>query len=154
MGGNSGSCPSLRPTKGRWRNKTKGPPWSRIPGRPVLRKLSCVSADITQSAQRRKPRHPKTNFAAINRAVAPHIEHLVRAWLPDGRRHGHEWVARNPRRHDRRPGSFSINLRTGRWADFASGDRGGDLISLAAFLFGTSQIEAARTLAATLGAQL
>jgi len=59
-------------------------------------------------------------------------------------------VALNPRRHDRRLGSFSINLRTGRWADFATANRGGDIISLAAYLFGTSQVKAARTIAAAL----
>jgi len=56
-------------------------------------------------------------------------------------------MARNPRRADRHPGSFKINLHTGKWADFASGDRGGDPVSLAAFLFGLSQIEAGRRLA-------
>ena len=45
-------------------------------------------------------------------------------------------MARNPTRPDRRPGSFKINLTTGRWADFATGDRGGDPVSLAAYLFG------------------
>ena len=49
------------------------------------------------------------------------------------------------------PGSFSVNLETGRWADFSTGDRGGDPVSLAAYVFGTSQVEAARTLAAVLG---
>ena len=39
-------------------------------------------------------------------------------------------------RSDRRPGSFSVNTRTGRWADFATGDRGGDVVSLAAYLHG------------------
>src|SRR6478735_5322755 len=91
------------------------------------------------------------DFSAVNRAAVPHIPSLVQAWLPDGRRHGQEWVALNPRRHDRRLGSFSINLANGRWADFATGDKGGDLISLAAFIFGTSQVEAARTIAAILG---
>jgi hypothetical protein len=54
---------------------------------------------------------------------------------------------RNPRRNDRRPGSFSVNVRTGRWADFASGDKGGDVVSLAAFIFNLEQGEAARRLA-------
>lgn len=58
----------------------------------------------------------------------------------------------NPRRADRRPGSFRINLRSGRWADFALGGvAGGDLISLAAYLFDLSQGDAARRLAAMLG---
>ena len=56
-------------------------------------------------------------------------------------------MARNPRRNDRRPGSFKVNLRTGRWADFAHGDQGSDIISLYAYLHGLSQIEAAREIA-------
>ena len=39
-----------------------------------------------------------------------------------------------------------MNLRTGRWSDFATGDKGGDPVSLAAFLFNLSHIEAARRL--------
>jgi hypothetical protein len=60
-------------------------------------------------------------------------------------------TARNPRRADRRPGSFRINLNTGRWADFATGDGGGDVVSLAAYLFSISQAEAARQIAGMLG---
>jgi hypothetical protein len=75
---------------------------------------------------------------------------LVKRWLPDGRREGHEWVARNPTRADRRPGSFKVNLRSGRWADFANDQKGGDAISLAAHLYGLSQLEAARKLAGML----
>ena len=54
-------------------------------------------------------------------------------------------------RSDRRPGSFSVNTRTGRWADFATGDRCGDVVSLAAYLHGLRQAEAARKLADMLG---
>jgi hypothetical protein len=78
----------------------------------------------------------------------------VRRWLPDGHRSGAEWVARNPKRVDRRRGSFRVNLRTGRWADFATGDRGGDLVSLAAFLFDLDQTTAARRLASMVGVAL
>jgi len=64
-------------------------------------------------------------------------------WLPNGQRQGSEWVARNPKRGDRRPGSFKINLKSGRWADFATGDAGGDLISLYAYLNDLGQLQAA-----------
>jgi hypothetical protein len=64
---------------------------------------------------------------------------------------GREHVARNPKRHDRQPGSFKVNVVTGRWADFATGDCGGDPVSLAAYLFGLTQAEAARRLAEMLG---
>jgi hypothetical protein len=91
------------------------------------------------------------DFVAVNRAALSTLPALVQRWLRDGRREGHEWVARNPTRVDRGPGSFKVNLRTGRWADFATGERGGDAISLAAHLHGLSQLEAARKLADMLG---
>ena len=46
-----------------------------------------------------------------------------------------------------------MNLITGKWSDFATGDRGGDVVSLAAFLFNLSQGDAARRLAEMLGAK-
>ena len=72
-------------------------------------------------------------------------------WLPNCQRERHEYVALNPTRVDRHLGSFRINRHTGRWADFATGDRGGDPVSLAAYLFNISQAEAARRIAAMLG---
>lgn len=91
------------------------------------------------------------DFAGINRAALAVLPSLLDRWLPDGRREGHEWVARNPRRVDRNLGSFRINMVTGRWSDFATDDRGGDVVSLAAYLAGTGQAEAARKLADMLG---
>jgi hypothetical protein len=77
---------------------------------------------------------------------------LVSRWLPDGRREGAEWVATNPTRADNRRGSFKVNLRTGRWSDFAVNDAsGGDLIGLAAYLFRLSQGQAAVKIAGALG---
>lgn len=90
-------------------------------------------------------------FRRIAESSARSADLIVRRWLPDGRREGGEWVARNPRRADHRAGSFKINLRTGRWGDFATGDSGGDLISLAAFLFDLNQAEAALRVAEMLG---
>lgn len=92
-----------------------------------------------------KPNH--LNFQAINQAVLYALPTLLKRWLPDGKRLGREWIALNPRRVDHHAGSFSVNVQTGVWADFATGDRGGDVISLAAYLAGISQIEAARNLA-------
>jgi len=96
-------------------------------------------------------RRQSVDFAAIARAALARAPEICARWCPEGRREGREWVARNPRRADKRLGSFRINLETGRWADFASGDKGGDLISLGAYLAGTSQIEAARAIAGMLG---
>ncbi len=90
------------------------------------------------------------DFGRVNRAALVALPVLLGRWLPGGRAEGTEYVARNPRRADDRPGSFKINMRTGRWADFATGDRGGDPVSLVAFLAGTGQAEAARRLSAML----
>jgi hypothetical protein len=61
--------------------------------------------------------------------------------LPGGKNCGGEYVVRNPTRADHRRGSFKINLRSGRWSDFAAGDKGGDPISLAAYVEGVSPLE-------------
>lgn len=86
-------------------------------------------------------------FRRIAGAALPYADTIVRRWLPDGRREGAEWVSLNPRRADHRAGSFKVNLNTGKWGDFATGDGGGDLVSLGAYLFDLSQKEAALNIA-------
>jgi hypothetical protein len=71
--------------------------------------------------------------------------------LPKGKAVGREIVALNSRRVDRNLGSFKVNRFNGRWCDFATGDRGGDPISLVAYLADVSQGDAARLLAQMLG---
>ena len=90
-------------------------------------------------------------FARINDNALSHAESILARWLPDGRREGSEWVALNPKRSDRRKGSFKVNVNSGRWGDFAAGVSGGDFVSLAAFLFDINQGEAAHRLADMLG---
>jgi hypothetical protein len=97
------------------------------------------------------PGHQRLDFRVIAERALQQAERLVSTWLPHGRRHGNEWVALNPRRFDRHLGSFSINLHTGRWADFATGDGGGDLISLRAFIDGSTQRQAALSIWPELG---
>lgn len=97
----------------------------------------------------------RLDFSGINRAALSVLPALLARWLPGGRvESGREFVALNPRRCDRNLGSFRINLCTGRWADFATDHRGGDVISLAAYLAGLRQGEAARRLAAVLGVEI
>ncbi|MCU9850557.1 hypothetical protein OEZ60_21515 [Defluviimonas sp. WL0024] len=97
----------------------------------------------------RQPRH--VFIAAINAACLRNWPALVRTWLPQGRQVGQEWVSLNPTRADRRPGSFKVNLQVGRWADFATGDKGGDPVSLYAYLNGVPQMQAARELVGSWG---
>ena len=92
-------------------------------------------------------------FKRIADAARLYSDSITRRWLPDGRKEGREWVARNPRRDDHRLGSFKINLQSGTWGDFATNDHGGDLISLAAYVFNISQKEAALKIADMLGVE-
>ena len=96
-------------------------------------------------------RSGRVDFDRVNRRALANAAAVVRGLLPEGRLEGHEYVARNPLRPDRRLGSFKVNVSTGRWADFATGDGGGDLVSLAAFVSGLPQREAAIRLAESMG---
>jgi hypothetical protein len=92
-----------------------------------------------------------TLFERVNASLRSNLRSFCDQWVSDGVVRGDEYVACNPTRADKSAGSFRINLKTGRWADFATGDRGGDPISYYAYVFGLSQIEAARALAVDLG---
>ncbi len=101
-----------------------------------------------------KPAASTFNFPAINRAALASIGAVLARLLPGGRVVGGEYLALNPRRADTHLGSFKVRMigaRAGCWADFALGDRGGDIVSLVAYLAGVSQGEAARLLAQMLG---
>jgi hypothetical protein len=100
---------------------------------------------------RPQPDRREVDFPAVNRAAIAALPHVLTRLIPGGKILGREYVVRNPTRADRRPGSFKVNLRTGRWADFATGDKGGDPVSLCAYVEGVSQGEAARRLARMLG---
>ena len=90
-------------------------------------------------------------FRRIAEVAAQRADAVVSRWLPEGKHEGSEWVALNPTRSDSRKGSFKVNLKSGKWGDFATGDRGGDLISLAAYIFNLDQGEAAKRVADMLG---
>ncbi|MCQ4158801.1 hypothetical protein NON00_02520 [Roseomonas sp. GC11] len=95
------------------------------------------------------PHLASPDFKAIARAALPHLEALCTRWLPQGRRVGREWICGNLRGE---PGqSCRVNLITGHWADFGTGEAGGDAIALAAAIHRISQAEAARRLAMMLG---
>ena len=87
------------------------------------------------------------DFAEINRVALAAFPAVLARILPGGKRVGAEIVALNPRRADRRLGSFKVNRFNGRWCDFATGDKGGDVVLLVAYLEGVLQGEAARRLA-------
>jgi hypothetical protein len=91
------------------------------------------------------------DFAEVKSAALADSRGVLGRFLPGGTVIRGEYVALNPRRVDRHPGSFRVNLRSGKWSDFATGDKGGDLISLVAYLKDIPQLEAARGLSEMLG---
>jgi putative DNA primase/helicase len=103
--------------------------------------MNLVSRDI--------PKH--IDFSDVSSAALAALDMLIPKLLPGGYRSGDEWVCRNPTRNDNTAGSFKVNLRSGVWSDFATGDKGGDAIDLVAYLEGRSNLEAARELADMLG---
>lgn len=71
---------------------------------------------------------PPINFAALADALLARADALVAAWLPGGHREGHEYKCGSL--SGGKGSSCSINLVTGAWADFATDEKGGDLIGL------------------------
>lgn len=93
-------------------------------------------------------------FAEIASAALNVCESLLNAWLPGGKVQSGEYKVTNPLRADSRVGSFSINIRSGAWGDFATNDAGKDLISLYAYLNGMEQHNAAFEVADQIGFRL
>ncbi|TLU71225.1 hypothetical protein FE263_17090 [Lichenicoccus roseus] len=89
------------------------------------------------------------NFATVNRAALPHLEALCARWLGGGRRIGAEWTCGSLQ--GERGASCKVNLRTARWCEFATGEKGGDPVSLAAAIHRLPQAKAAHRLARMLG---
>jgi hypothetical protein len=99
------------------------------------------------------PTHSSTpiDFEAINRAARRVARALLQDLLPGGKFKGSQYIVRNPNRDDRQPGSFTINHKTGTWKDFASGEGGGDFVSLHANVWHCGQSVAAMRVADKLG---
>lgn len=86
-----------------------------------------------------------SEFAAINRAALAKCPTLLEKLLPGGKVQGREYVCANISGGS--GGSFSINMETGKWADFSTDESGIDLVALVAAIEGVNQFEAAKRLA-------
>lgn len=93
----------------------------------------------------------RIDFEKVNSSALSCLSSILARWLPDGKTEGAEYVARNPLRNDQHTGSFKVNLYSGKWADFASGDSGGDVVSLGAFIANLNQRDSALAIAEMLG---
>lgn len=89
------------------------------------------------------------DFQALNEAALEHCPGLLERLLPGGKLSGAEYICGNL---GGGPGnSCSVNVYSGKWADFAAGQGGRDLISLVAEQRGVNQVEAARLLGEMVG---
>jgi putative DNA primase/helicase len=88
----------------------------------------------------------KINFREVKDVLRGSEYMILRQLLPNGKREGNEFVALNPTREDKNLGSFRININSWKWADFATNDRGSDIISLYAYIKGINQLAAAKEL--------
>jgi putative DNA primase/helicase len=95
-------------------------------------------------SQRQNSKAKRPSFADVKAASLKDIARVLAHWLPNGKRvdGGKEYTAPNPTRTDKRAGSLKVNLNKGTWADFATGDKGGDLIDLVRYLDGGTDVEA------------
>ena len=64
----------------------------------------------------------RIDFADVKAASLRSLDFIIPRLLPGGKRQGDEWVVRNPTRNDSKPGSFCVNMKTGVWSDFATGE--------------------------------
>lgn len=90
-------------------------------------------------------------FERGKQAALVAIDRVLSHWLPGGKTQQREYVVKNPVRDDRHAGSFSVSLNHGGWYDFATEDKGGDLVALVAYVEGCEQLEALKRLEAFLG---
>lgn len=84
---------------------------------------------------------PPIKFVELAEALLARIDQLLDNWLPGGVRRGHEYVCGSL--SGGQGTSTSVNTTNGRWADFASDEKGNDLISLYAAINGLTMGKAA-----------
>ncbi|RMR97649.1 putative inner membrane protein [Pseudomonas coronafaciens pv. garcae] len=91
----------------------------------------------------------RPSFAQVKSTALRNIDKVLAHWLPNGKRvdGGKEYTAPNPTRTDKRAGSLKISISKGTWSDFATGDKGGDLIDLVRYIDGGTDVEACNKLA-------
>jgi hypothetical protein len=92
---------------------------------------------------------PPIRFAELASELLKQAGRLLPQWLPDGAQRGHEYVCAGL--SGGRGTSCSINVNTGQWSDFATDEKGGDLLSLYAAIEGLTMGKAALQVARELG---
>ena len=84
------------------------------------------------------------NFDAINARLLSDYLGILKQWLPNGKKIGAYWCAGSLNGEEGE--SLKVHARKGVWSDFATGEKGGDPVSLYAAIHGIGQGEAAKRL--------
>ncbi len=84
---------------------------------------------------------PPINFTALAEALLARAAELVNSWLPGGTQRGHEYICGSLSGGS--GDSCAVNLTTGKWADFSTDERGGDLVGLYCAINGLTMGKAA-----------
>lgn len=84
------------------------------------------------------------DFPSLAEQLLQDAPNLLRQWLPAGKARGREYAVGNVKGDA--GDSLNINIDNGKWHDLATGEKGGDLISLYAAIHGIKQSEAAKRL--------
>src|SRR5690606_9088889 len=93
----------------------------------------------------------KLDFKRISSLALAQAETVVSHFALDGKLVNREWVARNPNRDDASAGSFSVIVDTGLWSDFATDEKGNDLVGYVACAQRLTQGDTYKALAHFLG---
>lgn len=108
-----------------------------------------MASNYYNGSLRRVRTYQHLDFDAVNRAALANMPAVLHRLLPAGKQRGHEWCVGNLQ--GEAGSSLKINMNSGLWCDFATGERGGDLISLTAAVCHLTQVEACQELALMLG---
>lgn len=111
-----------------------------------LQKAASSNRQVECSSKQTKRQAKKIDFAELNKAVQYNMPGLIYKLLPNGESRGDEWFALNPTRCDRHIGSFSINTKSLKFFDFATGEGGHGAIALYAYVKGLTYYKAAKEL--------
>ena len=101
--------------------------------------------------KRLKSKTPDVDPVRVHAAALKVVTALMIRWLPDGQISRKYWVAKCPGLDGNQRPQLRVNLRTGRWTDFRTGNRGSDVITLAAYVADIDEAKASAALAAMLG---
>ena len=86
------------------------------------------------------------NFEELKHQYKRYPIDILKRLVGAGKIEGGDYVALNPRRSDKKAGSFRVDISSGKFHDFATEDSGGSIIDLAAFVYDCDLLTAAQKL--------